>query len=105
MPDLFTFVCQDRQYLPVAPTLTTAEATKLLAKPAFGDQRCIDALAHLKLAEEVDLCRQQCVVTFGKRPAGCPWGALAGMTTQDLSKELDRWRNHGWDGERFRRRA
>ena len=103
MSDLFTFVCQDRQ--PVAPIITTAEATQLLAKPRFGDQRHIDALAHLKLAEEVELCRKQCVVTFGKRPDGSRWDAVADMTTRELSKELDRWRKHGWDGERFRRRA
>ena len=89
------------------PEITTAEATRLLARPIFGDRQHIDALAHLKLAEEVELCRKQCVVTFGKRPNGSrsDWDMVAGMTGEKLSKELDGWRKLGWDGERFRRRA
>jgi hypothetical protein len=87
------------------PDLTTAESIRLLAKPRFGNQLHIDALAHWKLAEEIELCRKQCVVTFGKRPNGSRWDVVAGMTIGQLSKELDGWRKLGWNGERFRRRA
>ena len=104
MPDLFEFNYRHNPLRPVS-VLTTVEAKQIIAKPTFGDQRCIDALAHLKLAEEVELCREQCVVTFGKRPDGSRWDVIAGMTAEQLSKELDGWRKLGWNGEWFRRRA
>ena len=86
--------------------MTTLEATQILTKPIFGDQQHIDALAHLKLTEEVDLARKQCVAHFGKRPDSSRWDAKeSGMTTNELSTKLDSWRKHGCDGERFRRRS
>lgn len=75
--------------------MTVSEARKILTRPVFGDQRCIEARDLLKLAAEVSKAR--------KRFPGQPWeeppARISKMYKTQLSEELDEYFELGWQEE------